>query len=164
MRRILTAVGAAVIGAAIAAAPRVLKGTIVGRWLGITEPEPSPGDADPPASGSRTRAGNRTVSLYVILLRDEVWLDHRRFRERNPDYRPNMPCVYVGVSWHEPEKRFEQHMAGGKLSSSIVQKYGVRLLPHLYEHLKPVPEAERKEQEERLALYLQKRGYAAWWN
>ncbi len=162
MRHILTA--AAVIGAAIATAPRVLKGTIVGRWLGITEPEPSPDNADPPASGSRTRAGNRTVNLYVILLRDEVWRRDRRFREKNPDYRPNMPIVYVGESWHEPEKRFEQHMDGGWLSASIVRKYGVRLLPDLYKDRKPVPEAERKEQEEGLAGDLQGKGYAVWWN
>lgn len=118
MRRILTAVGAAVIGTAIATAPRVLRRTIVGRWLGITEPEVSRENDDPPASGSRKRAGNRPVN---------------------------------------PEKRFEKHMASGKLSSRIVRKYGVRLLPHLYEHLNPAPKAERKEREESLALDLQGR-------
>ncbi len=163
MRRILTAVGAAVIGAAIAAAPRVLKGTIVGRWLGITEPEPSPENADPPASGSRKRAGNRTANLYVILLRGEVWRRDRKFREMNPHYRAEKQCVYVGQTSLDPEKRFKQHKNGYK-ASRRARKYGVRLLPHLYEHLNPVPAAEREEQEERLALYLQKRGYAAWWN
>ena len=75
-----------------------------------------------------------------------------------------MPCVYVGVTWHNPGKRFQQHMAGGKLSSPIVRKYGIRLLPDLYEDRNPVPEAERNEQEERLAPDLQRRGYGVWWN
>ena len=162
MRHILTA--AAVIGAAVAAAPRVLKGTIVGRWLGITEPEPSPENVDPPTSGSRTRAGSRTVNLYVILLRDEVWRRRRKFREQNPNRQDNMPCVYVGQTSRTPEERFEQHMAGGKLSSPIVRKYGVRLLPDLYKDRRPVPAAEREEREDRLARDLQRRGYGVWWN
>ncbi|MDE2974588.1 MAG: hypothetical protein OXU64_07710 [Gemmatimonadota bacterium] len=168
MRRILIAVGAAVIGAAIATAPRVLEGTIVGRWLGITEPEASPGNADPPASGSLKRAGNRTANLYVILLRDEVRRS-RKFRKRNPHYRPSRirflrkPCVYVGQTARDPEERFEQHKNGIK-ASRIARKYGVCLLPRLYEHLNPVPAADREEQERRLALHLQKRGYGVWWN
>lgn len=161
MRHILTAV--AVIGAAIATAPRVLKGTIVGRWLGITEPEPSPENADPPASGSRTRAGNRTANLYVTLLRDEVWGRDRKFRETNPHYRADKQCVYVGQTSLDPEERFKQHKNGYK-ASRRARKYGARLLRHLYEDLNPVPAAEREEQEKRLGRDLQKRGYAVWWN
>ena len=109
-------------------------------------------------SGSRERGTN----VYVILLCDEVWRRDRRFRKRNPDYRPNMPCVYVGQTSLDPEERFEKHKNGNK-ASRIVRKYGIRLVPELYEHLNPVSAAER-EQEERLALDLQGRGYGVWWN
>lgn len=120
------------------------------------------GNAAAPASGSRKRAGNRTANLYVILLSDGVW-HRRKFRERNPHYRLARPCVYVGQTSLDPEKRFEQHKNGYK-ASPIVRKYGIHLVPGLYEHLNPVPSAEREEREERLALDLQRRGYAAWWN
>ncbi|MXW15999.1 MAG: hypothetical protein F4123_10290 [Gemmatimonadetes bacterium] len=95
--------------------------------------------------------------------RDEVWRRDRKFREKNPDYRPNMPCVYVGQTSLDPEKRFKQHKNGYK-ASCRARKYGVRLLPHLYNDLNPVPAAERLEQEERLARDLQGKGYAVWWN
>ena len=101
------------------------------------------------------------MNLYVILLRDEVWLHRRKFRERNPDYRPNMPCVYVGQTSLDPEERFEQHKEGKK-ASRIARKYGVRLVPRLYEHLNPVPASEREEREKRLAHDLQLRGYGVW--
>lgn len=141
----------------------LLKGTMVGSWLGITEPAASPENADPPAGGSRKRAGHPLVNLHVILLRDEV-RSRPKFRERNPDRRSDMPCVYVGQTSRDPEERFEHHMAGGKLSAPIVRNHGVRPLPDLYKDLNPVPATEREEQEERLALDLQEQGYGAWWN
>ena len=33
-----------------------------------------------------------------------------------------------------------------------------------YEHLNPVPASEAEEREEELAIDLQKKGYAVWWN
>lgn len=154
MRRILTAVG--VIGAAVATAPRVLKGTIVGRWLGITGPEGSPENGNPSASG------NRTANLYVILLCDEVWRS-RKFREDNPNYRAEMPCVYVGVTSLDPEERFKQHKSGYK-ASRTARKYGIHLVPGLYEHMNPVPAREREEREKRLAFDLRRKGYGVWSN
>ena len=121
------------------------------------------------ADGSST-GGNRTGlrNLYVILLDDSV-LRHRKFRERNPDYRRRRfglfgkPCVYVGETWHDPEVRFEQHKDGYK-ASRIVQRYGKRLMKEEYEPLNPIPAAEAKDREEELAVDLQRRGYGVWWN
>lgn len=69
--------------------------------------------------------------------------------------------MYVGVTSHNPEERFKQHKSGYK-ASRRARKYGIRLLPRLYEHLNPVPAAERDEREERLALDLRTKGYGVW--
>lgn len=125
-------------------------------------------------AGGASGARDLTVNLYVILLCDAVWMGDRRlnreFRKRNRHYRRRRirflrkGCVYVGQTWHRPEVRFCQHRNGKRAGRGIVRKYGVRLVPHLYEQLDPVPEAEREEREERLALDLQRRGYGVWWN
>lgn len=71
--------------------------------------------------------------------------------------------MYVGQTSLDPEVRFKQHKSGYK-ASAIARKYGIHLVPCLYEHLNPVPAAEREKRERRLALHLKKRGYAVWWN
>ena len=43
---------------------------------------------------------NRDASVwtvYVIEL-DPAVLEEKRFRERNPQHRPGVPCVYVGMT------------------------------------------------------------------
>jgi predicted GIY-YIG superfamily endonuclease len=65
---------------------------------------------------------------------------------------------YVGMTGLTPEKRFENHKAGIK-AAGVVKKYGERLVPKLYEHLNPMPYAEAKDMEVRLAEDLRKRGY-----
>lgn len=126
-------------------------------------------NADVRASGGRELYAN----LYVILLCDEVWLSNRKlnrkFRDLNLHYRFGRirlfrkPCVYVGQTSRDPEERFQQHK-NDDMASRIARKYGVGLVPPLYEHLNSVPAAEREKQEERLALELQGRGYGVWWN
>ena len=49
-----------------------------------------------------------THSIYVIELRKEV-LSNKKFREKNPNYKPGKPCVYVGMTGKSPEERFQQH-------------------------------------------------------
>ena len=111
----------------------------------------------------------RLKNLYVIRL-DHAVLQKRKFRERNPHYRPRLialfrkPCVYVGFTSHDPAVRFEQHKAGGRLASKIVTRYGKCLMRKKYEHLNPVPEAEAEDREEDLAVALQREGYGVWWN
>lgn len=101
-------------------------------------------------------------NLYVIRLDDAV-LQERKFRERNPDYRPGKPCVYVGQTSLDPEKRFQQHQNGYK-ASWIARRYGKYLMRKRYEHLNPVPAAEAEDREEDLATALQRKGYGVWWN
>ena len=64
-------------------------------------------------------------SVYVIELDKEV-LEESRFRKENPDYNPSKPCVYVGQTAHAPEKRFQQHLVGGRSSNKYVYRYSVR--------------------------------------
>ena len=101
-------------------------------------------------------------NLYVIRLDDAV-LQERKFRERNPDYRPGKPCVYVGQTSLDPETRFQQHQNRYK-ASRIARRYGKYLMRKKYEHLNPVPAAEAEDREEALAAALQRKGYGVWWN
>ena len=57
-----------------------------------------------------------------------------------------------------PERRFSNHKAGIK-AARIVRKFGVRLVPVLYEHLNPMPYRKAVEMEGQLAGSLRKRGF-----
>ncbi len=56
-------------------------------------------------------------------------------------------AVYVGETSKSPEKRLTEHLAGGKLASSRVTKWGRCLLPSLYGHLNPQNRDEAKKLE-----------------
>ena len=57
------------------------------------------------------------------------------------------------------DHRFENHKNGYK-SARLVRKYGVRLLPELYEHLNPMPFEHAAQMEKDLADDLRVQGYA----
>jgi hypothetical protein len=57
-----------------------------------------------------------------------------------------------------PEQRFANHKAGIK-AARIVRRYGVRLVPTLYEHLNPMPYEMAVRLEAELAASLRKRGF-----
>ena len=65
---------------------------------------------------------------------------------------------YVGMTGLTPEKRFENHKAGIK-ASSVVRRFGERLVPKLYEHLKPMSYADALAMETQLFEELRARGY-----
>jgi len=109
--------------------------------------------------------------IYVIELSKRVFTEHRRFREANPQFNGVLQCLYVGMTSKTPRERFEQHKKGyvnrkgHKLSSSIVNKYGLYLRPSLYNHIGPIPtRAEALKMEKALALELRRRRYAVWFN
>jgi len=56
------------------------------------------------------------------------------------------------------DHRFENHKAGYK-ASSVAEKYGLRLLPELYEHLNPMPYDAALQMEADLAADLRAAGY-----
>lgn len=65
---------------------------------------------------------------------------------------------YVGMTGLTPERRFSNHKAGIK-AARIVRKFGVRLVPVLYEHLNPMPYKKAAVMEVELAESLRKRGF-----
>ncbi|MFK5913815.1 MAG: GIY-YIG nuclease family protein [Woeseiaceae bacterium] len=104
-----------------------------------------------------------SYNIYVIDLDKDV-LNSKKFRDENPDYIDDYPCVYVGQTAKSPDERFDQHKAGIK-SNSYAKKYGLRLRYKLFEEYNPI--ATRKEAEYKEALlgeHLRKRGFAVWWN
>jgi hypothetical protein len=95
--------------------------------------------------------------VYVILL-DVKAAEHRSVLRVNPKRDPAKPCVYVGMSGLPPEHRFENHKHGYK-AAWVVEKYGVRLMPELYEHLNPMPYEAALQMEMDLAEDLRREGY-----
>ena len=109
--------------------------------------------------------------IYVIELSKRVYTEHTRFRTANPQFNGVLQCLYVGMTSKTPRERFKQHkMAyrnkkGHKLSSNIVEKYGMYLRPSLYNHIKPIRNRdEALKMEEKLALELRRKRYAVWYN
>ena len=98
--------------------------------------------------------------VYVVELSREVLL-LARFRRANPDYREGQPCVYVGMTGLDPDRRFDKHKAGIK-ANRYVQEYGLRLLPELYEVYNPMPYAAACEMEVELGIALREQGYGVW--
>jgi hypothetical protein len=113
---------------------------------------------------SRGKAADQMATyhhnVYVVELDSSV-RDDWRFAEANPDCSLDLPCVYVGVTGLAPEERFARHKAGVQYSR-IVKRYGVRLLPALYEHLNPMPYDAAAEMEVALAEDLRDEGYGVW--
>tara|TARA_R110001583_G_scaffold14943_1_gene61986 strand:- start:2461 stop:2811 length:351 start_codon:yes stop_codon:yes gene_type:complete len=109
--------------------------------------------------------------VYVIELSKRVFTDNYKFRAANPQFNGVLQCLYVGMTSKSPKERFDQHKngfvnkKGHKLSSRIVEKYGMYLRPSLYNHIAPLySRAEALKMEETLALELRRQRYAVWFN
>jgi len=96
-------------------------------------------------------------SVYVILL-DPAVLQHRSILRLNPNRDPAKPCVYVGMTGLAVQDRFQNHKKGQK-SAWIVKRYGLRLVPELYEYLNPMPFEAAAQMEKDLAEDLRTEGY-----
>ncbi len=96
-------------------------------------------------------------NVYVVLLKDAV-TKHPSILRLNPKRDPLKPCVYVGMTGIPVDHRFENHRNGYK-SAWVVRKYGVRLMPELYEHLNPMPFEAAVQMESELAEDLRAAGY-----
>ena len=96
-------------------------------------------------------------NVYVVLLSKHALKDPSVLR-RNPNRDPLKPAIYVGLTGLPVDHRFENHKNGYK-SARLVRKYGVRLLPELYEHLNPMPYEHAAQMEKDLAEDLRIQGY-----
>ena len=98
--------------------------------------------------------------VYVIELSREV-LDVPRFRKCNPNYIDGKPCVYVGMTGLDPDVRFDKHKAGIQ-ANSYAQKYGLRLLPDLYEAFNPMSYKDAVDKEIEVGIDLRSAGFGVW--
>ena len=96
-------------------------------------------------------------SVYVILL-DPAVLRHPSIQRLNPNRDPVKPCVYVGMTGLAVQDRFQNHKEGQK-PAWVVKKYGLRLMPDLYEYLNPMPFEAAAQMEKDLAEDLRADGY-----
>jgi predicted GIY-YIG superfamily endonuclease len=106
---------------------------------------------------ARQKEENFHHNVYVVLLSDAV-AKHPSILRLNPKRDPLQPCVYVGMTGIPVDHRFENHKNGYK-SAWVVRKYGVRLMPELYEHLNPMPFEAALQMETELAEDLRASGY-----
>ncbi len=109
--------------------------------------------------------------IYVIELSKRVYTENKKFRVANPQFNGVLECLYVGMTSKTPKERFVQHKTGyrnkkgHKLSSNIVEKYGLYLRPSLYNHIDPFfTRADALIAEEQIALELRRERYAVWFN
>lgn len=93
-----------------------------------------------------------------MVLLDACVADMRKVLAENPGRDPGKPCVYVGMSGLSPQERFENHKAGRK-AAWVVKRFGIRLLPELYEYLNPMPFEAAVRMETDLAEDLRRAGY-----
>ncbi len=103
----------------------------------------------------------RPRRLYVITLHPDV-LGFGEFRQVNPDYVEGMPCVYVGMTIHDPGDRYRQHKAGYR-SSRYPRRYGVELAQELMEGFDE-RNLKEDEREAALAAWLRAQGFGVWQN
>jgi len=98
--------------------------------------------------------------VYVVELAKAV-LDEPRFLWANPGYRADKPCVYVGMTGLDPDLRFDRHKAGIQ-ANRYVQRFGLRLLPEIYEAYNPMTYDAARQMEVDLAIDLREGGYGVW--
>ena len=106
----------------------------------------------------RTREPKFHHNVYVVLLSKRALKDPAVLRG-NPNRDLTKPAIYVGMTGLPVDHRFENHKNGYK-SARLVRKYGVHLLPELFEHLNPMPYEFAVQMEKDLAEDLRAQGYA----
>jgi hypothetical protein len=100
--------------------------------------------AESGAAKPSKRAPRRRHSVYVVFL-------------RNPK-GDGKAGYYVGMTGLTPEQRLDNHLRGIK-AARVVTRFGVRLVPTLYEHLNPLSYQDAVRLEVELAESLRKRGF-----
>jgi hypothetical protein len=90
-----------------------------------------------------TGARGARHALYVVLLKDTRGMGRWG--------------LYVGETSLDPDLRFDQHKTGYK-ASRYVNRFGVCLLPQLFEHFNPLRRWEAVELEPALAVAFRHAG------
>ena len=98
--------------------------------------------------------------VYVVELSKDV-LFEGKFKRCNPEYKDGKPCVYVGMTGLDPDVRFDKHKAGIQ-ANTYVQKYGLRLIPDLYEAFNPMAYEQARDMEVEIGIDLREAGFGVW--
>jgi predicted GIY-YIG superfamily endonuclease len=102
-----------------------------------------------------------THSVYVILLEQRIW-GNPVFFDENAECDRQKECYYVGMTGLTPEERFAQHRAGIHSGAGWVRRYGLKLVPELYEKLNPMSYEDAVRMEIVLAAELRLRRHGVW--
>ena len=97
-------------------------------------------------------------SVYVVLLNPEV-VNTPQIKRRNPKRDPFKPCVYVGLTGLRVDRYFDYRGVEANADTWPPRKFGIRLMPELYEHLNPMPFEKAVHMAEKLAEDLRAEGY-----
>lgn len=120
----------------------------------------------PPLKAFRPRRGaaafgpRLTHNVYVVKLHPSV-LRFEPFRKRNPHCREGAICVYVGMTGLAPEQQFAEQVKRDS-AASFVKRYGLRLMPELYDFANPMPFDAARTMLAELAESLREEGYGVW--
>lgn len=98
--------------------------------------------------------------VYVVELSQDV-LYEKRFIKCNPGYIRGKPCIYVGMTGLDPDLRLDRHKAGIQ-ANRFVQRFGLWLLPELYEMYNPMSRQAACDLEVELAIDFRASGYGVW--
>jgi hypothetical protein len=96
-------------------------------------------------------------SVYVVLLDPEV-VNTPQIKRRNPKRDPLKPCVYVGLTGLRVDRSFDYRGVKADPDTWPLHKYGIRLMPELYEHLNRMPFEKAVHRAEKLAEDLRAEG------
>jgi hypothetical protein len=105
-------------------------------------------------------SARKHYSVYVIELSRDV-LTEKKFLRSNPGYIQGKPCVYVGMTGLDPDIRFDKHKAGIQ-HTGYVLRYGLQLLPDLYEAYNPMDYKAAVDMEIELGILLRDAGFGVW--
>lgn len=95
----------------------------------------------------------RAYTVYVIELSRDCTTE-----------RCTLAPLYVGQTAHDPEHRFAQHKAGGRLAAGKPHRFGRRLRWDLMKGIGPCSTRQEAEATEKaVAAALEKRGHRVFW-
>ena len=101
--------------------------------------------------GRKRRRAKKTAPLhhvvYVIELKDQDG--------------PGTTALYVGMTGLTRDQRFKNHKEGRR-AARIVRRFGVRLAPEFYEHLKPMSYKDALAKEKSFAEELRANGFVVY--
>ncbi len=100
-------------------------------------------------------------NVYVVELDPVVLEKEPGFLQENPEHHSMMSCLYVGMTGLDPQERYANHKKGYK-ANRLVNRYGRRLRPDLYQRYNPMTYEKAKQTEVLLARQLRSEGHAVW--